>query len=459
MNVIWVFGDAHRAQALSHRGDPNVSTPNIDSLARRGVRFDSAVAGAPWCSPFRAALLTGLYPHQCAVVQIPQRLDPAIPTITGPFRQAGYHSAFVGKWHLDGFDEHTHYVPPERRGGFDHWMGYDNNNNQDECFVYGTGQETPRRLPGYETDSLTDLLLGHLRQHVNGNGVEGDYQPFFAVLSVQPPHGPMVPPTNPGHGSSVPHQAAITFRPNVPAAARFREQAADAAVGYYGMIENLDFNLGRILTALKTLGIDRETYVVFFSDHGDLLGSHGFNGNSLPWEECIRIPFVVGMVGGRFSMQVGTTDALLNHVDIAPTTLGLCGVEVPERMVGYDYSRHCISRYRPEYRGEPDPAAEPDSAFLQQVPRKFYCPVNRAWRGVVMRDGWKYVCTPRNDWLLYDTDNDPYEQANLVYWYDHQEAKRRCHRRLARWIAETGDTFELPDIDLEGAAGCWPANE
>ena len=67
MTVIWVFGDAHRAQALSHRGDPNVKTPNIDSLARRGVRFDSAVAGAPWCSPFRAALLTGLYPNTVAL--------------------------------------------------------------------------------------------------------------------------------------------------------------------------------------------------------------------------------------------------------------------------------------------------------------------------------------------------------------------------------------------------------
>ena len=457
MNVIWVFGDAHRAQALSHRGDPNIKTPNIDSLARRGVRFDSAVAGAPWCSPFRAALLTGLYPHQCGVVQIPQRLDPTIPTITEPFRQANYHTAFVGKWHLDGFDEHTHYVPPERRGGFDYWMGYDNNNNQEECFVFGTGHETPRRLPGYETDSLTDFMLSHLERHVTAADPEATYQPFFAVLSVQPPHSPMVPPTNPPYASTVPHQSAIQFRPNVPAARQLREEAADAHVGYYGMIENLDYNVGRILTALKALGIDRETYVVYFSDHGDMLASHGISGNSLPWEECIRIPFIVGMVGGHFSMKVGTSDAPVNHVDIAPTTLGLCGIEIPQRMVGYDYSRYCIRQDRPEYRGEPDPDGEPDSAFLQQIPRKFYCPVNRAWRGVVMRDGWKYVCTPHNDWLLYDTVADPYEQANLVYWYDHQEAKERCHRRLVRWIAETGDAFEMPDIKLEGAAGCWPS--
>ena len=178
-------------------------------------------------------------------------------------------------------------------------------------------------------------------------------------------------------------------------------------VGYYGMIENLDYNVGRILTALKALGIDRETYVVYFSDHGDMLASHGISGNSLPWEECIRIPFIVGMVGGHFSMKVGTSDAPVNHVDIAPTTLGLCGIEIPQRMVGYDYSRYCIRQDRPEYRGEPDPDGEPDSAFLQQIPRKFYCPVNRAWRGVVMHDGWKYVCTPHNDWLLYDTASRP----------------------------------------------------
>ena len=377
MNVIWVFGDAHRAQALSHRGDPNVSTPNIDSLARRGVRFDSAVAGAPWCSPFRAALLTGLYPHQCGVVQIPQRLDPSIPTITEPLRQAGYHTAFVGKWHLDGFDEHTHYVPPERRGGFDYWMGYDNNNNQEECFVFGTGHESPRRLPGYETDSLTDLALSHLREHVNGNGADGSYQPFFAVLSVQPPHGPMVPPTNPGYRSTVPHQSAIAFRPNVPASARFREQVADDAVGYYGMIENLDFNLGRMLTELKTMGIDRETYVVFFSDHGDLLGSHGFQGNSLPWEECIRIPFMVGMVGGRFSMKVGRTDAgdtpqPRRHratTTGAPTTLGrLCARHRGSAAHGGTFRllrqaeqpvTASGTTVPPEYRGEPDRSEAP----------------------------------------------------------------------------------------------------
>ena len=221
------------------------------------------------------------------------------------------------------------------------------------------------------------------------------------------------------------------------------------------MIENLDYNVGRILTALKKLDIDRETYVIFFSDHGDMLYSQGRTGKSVPWEESIRIPFVVGMVGGSFSMKTGATDALMNHVDIAPTTLGLCGIDVPAEMAGYDYSRYCIREDRPEYKGPPESAVEPESAFLQQIPRKFKGTVNRAWRGVLMRDGWKYVCTPANDWLLYNTADDPYEQANLVYYTRYQSEKERCHSRLLRWIEETGDNFDMPDINIEGIEGSW----
>ena len=73
-----------------------------------------------------------------------------------------------------------------------------------------------------------------------------------------------------------------------------------------------------------------------------------------------------------------------------------------------------------------------------------------------MRDGWKYVCTPDNDWLLYHTADDPYEQVNLVYWQDYQDAKERCHERLVRWIDETGDSFDMPDITTVGVEGCWP---
>ncbi len=445
-NVLWIFGDQHRAQALSHRGDANVRTPNIDNLAREGVRFDCAVAGAPWCSPFRGALLTGQYPHQNGVTRTPSALDPSIPTVAQAFNEAGYHTAYVGKWHVDGSNAREHYIPPERRGEFRYWMGYENNNNQNECYVFGSESESPQRLEGYETDALSDLLIKHLEGHV-GNAQE--YKPFFAVLSVQPPHNPFVGPTNHQGCSRSIHPSEIELRPNVPHVSSIREQAALDLAGYYEMIENLDYNVGRIREALKRMDVDRETYVVFFSDHGEMAGSHGQWGKSSPWEESIRIPFIIGKVGGTYNAKVGRTDAVLNHVDITPTTLGLCGIPVPKHLVGHDYSAHCIRPKSPEFKGHPKPSDEPDSAYLQQIPRKFHAhSVHRAWRGVRMRDGWKYVCTPGNDWQLFNTQEDPYEQANHVYDRAYQEQKERLHARLEQWIKETGDEFELPDISI-----------
>ena len=461
-NVLWIFGDQHRAHATSYRGDVNVFTPNMDNLAREGMRFDCAVAGAPWCTPFRGALLSGRYPHQTGVTRTPSALAPDIPTVAHAFGAAGYHTAHVGKWHLDGSNDREHYVPADRRGGFHYWMGYENNNNQHDCYVHGTDGEAPQRLPGYETDALSDLLIEHLRSHVGAAARTGsripadsgpDYQPFFAVLSVQPPHGPNVPPTNPAYGAPRIHPAGIRLRRNVPVAPKVQARARLALAGYYAMIENLDYNIGRIRQALAEMGVDRDTYVVFFSDHGDMMGSHGQYGKSTPWEESIRVPFIIHRGGGAYHMRVGTTDALINHVDIAPTSLGLCNIDTPAGMVGHDYSAHCILDDAPEYRGPPQVEDEPQSAFLQQIPPKPHRnTTSQPWRGVVTRDGWKYTCTPGTDWLLFDTAEDPYEQANYVYDASLQEQKERCHRLLAEWIDATGDQFPLPDITLPSAA-------
>ena len=430
-NVIWFLTDQLRAQALGFMGDENVRTPNIDNLARDGVVFSQAVAGAPWCCPFRGALLTGLYPHQNGVTQTPSALDPAIPTITAPLKEAGYHTAWVGKWHLDGSNSVEHYIPPQRRGGFDYFMGYENNNNQNEAVVFGTDSETPLRLEKYETDGLTDLLIDHLTKHIQN---QEDYQPFFAVLSVQPPHSPYVPPTDEdGSARYYHHPNAVKVRPNVPPGEWAKQAQIDLA-GYYGMIENIDTNLGRLRMALKRLEVDKETYVIFMSDHGDCLGSHAQWEKSTPWEEAVRIPFIVGTLGGRFHMRTGVCDAPLTHVDIAPTTLGLCGIKKPDSMCGHDFSYRCIREDRPEFNPDAD-KNEPESAYLQQIPRKYHPhSVNKPWRAVVTRDGWKYACFPGQDWLLFDLKKDPYEMANLCYDIIYQGKKEEMHALLKSWI-------------------------
>jgi arylsulfatase A-like enzyme len=447
-NVIWVFGDQHRGQALSCMDDANVSTPNIDRMAREGLHFTTAVAGYPLCCPFRGSLLAGRYPHQC-VPGHEYRMPPELPTIATAFKDAGYHTGYFGKWHVDGFKEREgraamHIVPPERRGGFDEWVGYENNNSQWDCWVHGGKGDSAfhRRLEGYETDCLTDMLLGYLERRAKAareaDRDAGDWapaQPFFAVLSVQPPHDPYLAPPE---YMARHNPAALRLSPNVPLVHRVIDQARRELAGYYAQIEDLDANVGRLLEALTRLGIAEDTYVIFFADHGDMHGSHGQFRKTAPYEESIRIPFVVWRGLSLYGHRSGRIALPVNHVDIAPTTLGLCGLDVPDWMQGADYS----ACWRP---GE-GPPPEPDSAYLQAViPTMHGHSIDRPWRGVTTRDGWKYICLEGQPWMLHNLNEDPYEQANLAFNTAFRSHRRRLHDRLAAWIAETGDEFQLPE--------------
>jgi arylsulfatase A-like enzyme len=326
-------------------------------------------------------------------------------------------------------------VSRERRGGFRTWLGYENNNSQWDCHVHGhedDGAEVAhRRLPGYETDDLTDLLLGYLKRRAEAP----EATPFFASLSVQPPHNPYVAPAEWMARHS---PADVQLRPNVPTIPRIVERARRELAGYNAMIENLDWNLGRIRQELADLGISDDTHILFFSDHGDMHGSHGQFLKTNPYEESIRVPFIIGG-SPLYGRKCGIEALPINHVDVGPTSLGLCGIEPPAWMEGTDFSGHRL-------RGKP-PTEEPDSAYLQLViPTGHGHSTDRPWRGIVTRDGWKYACLEGQPWMLFDLNEDPYEQANLALNLAYSAKRRELQDRLARWIADTGDHFELPDI-------------
>ena len=441
-NVIWLLGDQHRGQALSCAGDPNLNTPQLDTLASQGVRFTSAVSGMPLCCPFRGSFLASQYPHKC-VPGHEYPMPAGQQTIAHAFKAAGYRTAYFGKWHLDGFHEATgraamHIVPPDRRGGFETWVGYENNNSQYDSWVHGgQGKDAFHyRLPGYETDELANLLIKYIREQGeaarNGKG-----NPFFAVLSVQPPHNPYVAPAE---WMARHNPAEVKLRPNVAQVPRVIERARRELAGYYAMIENLDWNVGRIRSALNEAGLAFDTHILFFSDHGDMHGSHGQFLKMTAYEESIRIPFMIGgeqpqAYGGR---RTGNVPVPINNVDIAPTTLGLCGIAKPGWMAGTDYSHYRMGRRTP--------AAEPDSAYIQSVvPTGHPDSVDKPWRGVVTRDGWKYVCFSGVSWLMFNLNEDPYEQANLAHNSMFRAERKRLIARLKQWVSDTGDKFEVPE--------------
>ncbi len=434
-NVIWFMVDQMRGQALGANGDPNVFTPNLDNMAIAGTNFPNAVSGYPLCCPFRGSMLTSRYAHNHSVKLHQDRLDPAYETIADVFNQHEYETIYLGKWHLAGFKEHEgrtvlRTIPREDRGRFSTWLGYENNNSQWDCYLHGHDgdEEIPHfRLPTYETDALTDMALERLA------ALSEQDRPFFMVISVQPPHDPYMAPAEQRR-----YQAQqLTLRPNIPQT--HQAQARFDLSGYYAQIENIDANIGRLMAGLRESNLLDDTHLMFFSDHGDQLGSHGRFGKCVPYEESVRVPF---LIGGTIPMaydgrRAGNAPCLVNHVDIAPTTLGLCSIDVPDWMEGFDYSHR-----RTGLNATERIALEPDSAYLQLIGDR---ESSYAWRCVVTRDGWKYACVKGGEWLLFNLNDDPNEQNNLAFNTAFRQKRSEMNALLRQWAEKTGDQFEFPD--------------
>lgn len=439
-NVIWIMSDQQRAMSLSCNGDKNAITPNLDMMARYGVNFKKAVSSFPICCPFRGAMLTGLPHHKC-VQGHDYSLSEHQKTIAHVFNESGYETVYFGKWHLDGCRNNTmmHTVPPHRRGGFQKWLGFENNNSQWNTWVHGNvdGEEKRFKLKGYETDALTDILVDYIHKKSD----EKEAKPFFAVLSVQPPHEPYAAPAESSRKFKFDD---IELRPNVPAGEQYQTDAKMQLAHYYAMIENLDSNVGMVLEALRENELDLTTHIIFFSDHGDMMGSHGLYGKVVPYEESIRIPFIIsGAVPQFFGYHTTDTDAVICEVDLAPTTLGLCGIKAPQWMEGYDYSHYRFDGSQ-NFSRQVFKDDEPQSAYIKAIAPREGC--DTPWRGVVTRDGYKYVCFEQAPWQLFDLNKDPYEQVNLIHVGKYLPIYKELHGMLQEWIDKTQDNFVLPNL-------------
>ena len=191
-NVLVILADQLRRDALGTYGDPNIATPAIDALARRGVRFQHACATSPICVPFRFSFMTGLHAHTRQVAAIEWRMSPAEWTLADAFRDTGYQTMYIGKWHLSGGHGGAPWatrrlvnltpIPRAYRGSWDVWRGFELRNDPFDTHYFADDDPRPRKLEGYQTDALTDLTMKTLREERDTG------RPFFCILSVEPPH-------------------------------------------------------------------------------------------------------------------------------------------------------------------------------------------------------------------------------------------------------------------------------
>lgn len=389
-------------------GNPYLSTPNMDKLGREGVRFERFYVNS-FCAPTRAALLTGRYPLRCGVFGVTHNKETMRSeevTIAEAMRAAGYRTACFGKWHNG---EQYPFTPPGQ--GFDEFFGFHNghiNNYFDAELIRGAKPEATR---GYVTDVLTDEAIRFIRENKG--------RPFFLYLPYNAPHSPY----------QVPDAYYEKYR---------AKGLTEAVSAFYGMCENADANLGRVLAALEETGLARDTIVLFVTDNGSgttgKIYNAGMRGAKTSVHEggC-RVPLFVrwpaGFGGGRVVGQIAS------HIDIFPTLLDLCGVPKPAGPPLDGVSLRPLLEGRAD--GWPDRVLFTHNPIdeTNRYPGAVRTQRHRLVREIKGRAGGSGATN--NDaaataWQLYDMEADPGETNDLAKGMSQEIA--RLSALYERWI-------------------------
>jgi arylsulfatase A-like enzyme len=418
-NIVYVLTDQWRAQATGYAGDPNVKTPNLDALASKSINFENAVSVCPVCTPYRASLMTGRYPLSTGMFMNDLYLPGEELCMGEIFKAAGYETAYIGKWHLDGHGRDA-FIPEDRRQGFDYWKVLECTHEYNNSHYYAGDDKTKRMWKGYDAFAQTEDAQEYIRGHAKGD------KPFLLVMAYGGPHFPHRYAPQ-GLKDQYPVDS-IKLRPNVPE--NMKSRARKEAQGYYAHCTALDRCIGDLLRTLEEIGATGDTIFVFTSDHGEMLGSQAQPPcqKQRPWDESIRVPFLL-----RYPAVSGhkgrTVKAPINTPDILPTLLSLAGIKVPDSVEGEDLSRFVLNRNTDE-----------DRAALVMNVSPFGSGNRKAFRGI-RTSRYTYVRNSDGPWLLYDNQIDPYQMKNLLDDAEYAGLQKKLEDKLQSKLKQTGDQF------------------
>ena len=479
-NILFICTDQQRRASMSFwqreeyrdslLGAPDpVHTPSIDKLADEGIVVSEAYSSYPVCSPFRAMLFSGRYPEDNGVWQncCPNRPDEMrsdIPTFTDVLADNGYSVGYVGKWHLENpkadFDRDGNYIasnpdysgdrfyadgspdgaptcwdtliPKDRQRKIDYLYAY----NTYDVFRYKEGDnplEIPRLFdknynrisppPGmWSPDFETDIAINFL---TNNNSERDDQKPFALFVNYNPPHSPYDSREDTDYGAYDKYYANAAPEDRLPR----RENVAlcspefeERARVYFSHVSGIDRCVGRLMDALYTIGQRENTIVVYTSDHGEMLGSHGLMSKNVPYEEATAIPFVM-----RYPQKIShrIEPLFLSAVDIMPTILDLSEISIPNGVAGKSYAELLVS-------GEGE---SPMTALFTQMKRK----------GVRTRK-YLFSVSYKNEeeygeTMLFDIEEDPYQMKNLNLTNIPKNELVYLLTELGKWLKKSNDPW------------------
>lgn len=475
-NVLLIMSDEQSLATMGCTGNESAITPQLDDLAGDGTLFTGLHTPFPLCCPSRTSLLTGLMPRHHHVLGNWRGIRP---DLTGDglgrwFADAGYHTFYVGKWHVPGTTpsrmgftdtaaipavvdgkDRGRYIPEYR----DHLrrLGYDllpdNIENltladRDALRNPASPHRATARVP--EEDFLESWQTGRLLDTLAS---APDDRPWFGVCSFNAPHFPMVVPTP---YDTLVDRSRVRLPPSwyrgwedLPVEvtnSKFARDFVDLDEGgwveivahYLGLVSLIDTQVGRIVAALRQRGELEKTIIVFTSDHGDMMGAHRLmeKGHLLHYDESVRVPLIIRHPEG----SVGVDDHLLSMVDLAPTLLGLAGLPVPEGLDGISAADRLGGGGAPT-RDQVTAETllwnlDSENAFGEHVDPAAFDPARDAINLSVRSSRYRYIYRSRDVDELFDHDVDPDEIDNLV---GHQPEVVAEHRRIL--AEEISDVF------------------
>lgn len=479
-NLLFIFTDEQRADTMACYGNTFIRAPGLNALARESFVFENAYVTQPVCTPSRASILTGQYPHTCGCTHNNIPLRPDTKTLAERL-PADYLCGYYGKWHLG--DE----INPQH--GFSRWVSI-----EDMYRPHYSNKADLARFSDYhhylasqgfapDLESLGQRVFGrtaaanrpveHTKASFLGREAEqfireAKDQPFCLYVNFLEPHMPFTGPLNDLYDPAAVPTGPAFYRPPRGASRLHALMAERYMAGskfgldlsteqgmrrlrarYYGLVTLLDAAVGRILGALEETGQAERTIVVFTSDHGDMMGDHGIVAKCVMYEEAVRVPLLMRVPWlGRQERRVG---GAVSQVDLVPTLLDLMGQPAPDGLDGR--SRADVLRGSDtlaandvfiewngdenfEAAGVPVDVPDADGNRLRGAP----------WRNIISHDGWKLNLCPADRCELYDLNADPYELDNRIDDPAQRGRIRDLAARIRAWQDRAGDAAPLPAL-------------
>ncbi|MBR5316433.1 MAG: sulfatase-like hydrolase/transferase [Lachnospiraceae bacterium] len=447
-NIIMYFSDQQRADTCGCYGQKLDITPNLDQLAKEGIKFENAFSAQPVCGPCRALFQTGKWPTETGCFRNNVMLPSDVKTLGTYIEEAGYETAYIGKWHLasDGeleqkptIDHTITAIPVELRGGYTgFWRASDVLEFTSHGYDGYVFDENNNRVDfvGYRADCITDMALEFF-------DVRDKEKPFFMTISQIEPHHQNDRKHYEGPEGSKEkykeYEAPVDLK---TLGGNYQEEYPD----YLGQCASLDENLGRLVAKLKEEGIYDNTVIIFVSDHGSHFLTRNRDEHLNGYDDykrsmhdaCLKVPFVIS--GGPFKGGVDFED-LVSTASLPKTICALAGVNVGDDMIGENLV-DVVEGKLPERKNEIfAQISESRVGRCIRTPKYAYSVYAPGINGGAAAASDLYA-----DDFLYDLEKDPYELTNLIHDPAYTEIKLDMRNRLLAWIKEAENaTPEIVD--------------